>query len=64
MAPKELIERMPPNAQSRLVNFRMTEEELQEANLYAQETYRSRALFIRLMYLRGLGDYKMALAED
>lgn len=64
MAGKQQIERKPANGKARLVNFRLTEAELHEANHYAAQTYRSRALFIRLMYLRGLHDFEHALKEE
>lgn len=64
MAPKQEIERTPRNVRARLVKFRLSESELMEANFLAADTYRSRALFIRLMYLRGLVAYKIELSKD
>ncbi|HZG20033.1 MAG TPA: hypothetical protein VE092_08460 [Herbaspirillum sp.] len=58
MAPKQQSERMPANGASRLVNFRLTEAEFAEADLLAKQTYRSRAYFMRIMYLRGLRSYQ------
>lgn len=64
MAPEEDIERTPRNADARLVNFRLSESEIREANFLAADTYRSRALFIWLMYVRGLNSYKIDLLVD
>ncbi|MBG7618673.1 hypothetical protein I5R65_04295 [Herbaspirillum sp. AP02] len=64
MAGKQQTERKPANASARLVNFRLTKAELDEANHFAAQTYRSRALFIRLMYLRGLIAFQCDLDEQ
>ncbi|MFJ3059196.1 hypothetical protein [Herbaspirillum sp. NPDC087042] len=64
MAAKQPTERKPANGAARLVNFRLSKTELDEANHFAEQTYRSRALFIRLMYLRGLHAYRHDLDED
>ncbi|MCI1016086.1 MULTISPECIES: hypothetical protein [Herbaspirillum] len=64
MAGKQQTERMPANASARLVNFRLTQAELEEANHFAAQTYRSRALFIRMMYLRGLQAFQGDLDEQ
>nr|WP_198984097.1 hypothetical protein [Herbaspirillum sp. ASV7] len=64
MAAKQQIERKPANGAVRLVNFRLSKAELDEANHYAKQTYRSRALFIRLMYLRGLHAYRDDLQQE
>ena len=58
MAPKQQNERKPAKGTTRLVNFRLNEAEFEEADLLAQQTYRSRALLIRTMYLLGLQTYR------
>jgi hypothetical protein len=46
------------------VNFRLNEAEFEEATLLAQQTYRSRALFLRTMYLLGLQAYRRQHPAD
>ncbi|BEV14870.1 hypothetical protein HBDW_16580 [Herbaspirillum sp. DW155] len=58
MAQKQQSERKPAKGATRLVNFRLNEAEFEEAALLARQTYRSRALFIRTMYLLGLRAYR------
>jgi len=64
MAAMQQSERTPANGTSRLVNFRLTPAEFEEAEHFARQSYRSRALFFRLMYLRGLQAYQQELDNE
>ncbi|MET3430592.1 hypothetical protein ABIC71_000055 [Herbaspirillum seropedicae] len=64
MAATQQSERKPANGTSRLVNFRLTSAEFEEAEHFARQSYRSKALFFRLMYLRGLQAYQRDLEEE
>lgn len=43
------------------VTVRLSPEELRKAQLLARRDHRTRAAFIRVMYLRGLADYEKQL---
>lgn len=64
MAHRQQNERKPAKGATRLVNFRLNEAEFEEAALLAQQTYRSRALFLRTMYLLGLQAYRRQHPAD
>ncbi|WP_017450689.1 hypothetical protein [Herbaspirillum rubrisubalbicans] len=49
---------MTAKGSTRLVKFRLNEAEFEQATQLASQTYRSRALFVRTMYLLGLKEYQ------
>ncbi|AYR23911.1 hypothetical protein [Herbaspirillum rubrisubalbicans] len=58
MAHKQQNERLTAKGSTRLVKFRLNEAEFEQATRLASQTYRSRALFVRTMYLLGLKEYQ------
>lgn len=61
MTTKALLTRQPRSPLSRPVPIRLLPDELERTIRYAEHEQRSRASFIRLIYLRGLADYEKQL---
>lgn len=50
--------RAPRGKQTQPLALRLTPEEVAKADRYASEDSRSRAAFVRLMFLRGMQEYE------
>lgn len=61
MATKDSPSRHPRSPLSQPVPIRLMPDELEKTIRYADQEQRSRASFIRLIYLRGLADYEKQL---
>jgi hypothetical protein len=57
------IRRIPKGTTSQPLGVRLMPDEIAEVDQHAYSEQRSRAWFLRFLILRGLADYKRALAS-
>lgn len=64
MTTKGPVTRHPRSSLSQPIPIRLMPDELERTVRYAESEQRSRASFIRLIYLRGLADYEKQLPSS